>query len=242
MVGLCILVASTGTKGISIPFAAGFLVWYVIFIILVAIEDVREKRENTRKAKAAVAGLEEDLIEDENGEKHERKKSIWEEDDEREEKAKQAYLKDLMRQKTNTAINFEDDGLTESEFDAESSSSDEEKQMKSSKKATPKKSAEKKGKGEKEDMDTSGVVYGNEGEDDDEKEKGDEGESDESDHIEKLPPGAETRIVGEGVDINTISEGHFGSGSIHKADIDEQAPDEVLQKKPARLRRAATKI
>ena len=56
-------------------FSIGFLIWYAFFIVLVAIEDVREKRE---KKKAEKLSLEESLIDKETG--GERKKSDWEQD------------------------------------------------------------------------------------------------------------------------------------------------------------------
>ena len=61
---------------------------------MVAIEDVREKREKKRKENE---NLRQSLIEDEEGgEAKERRKSSWEIDEENEEKAKQAYLEDLV--------------------------------------------------------------------------------------------------------------------------------------------------
>ena len=47
-IGLIILVASSFTKGISIPFCAAFLIWYCFFIIIVAIEDLCERIRNNR--------------------------------------------------------------------------------------------------------------------------------------------------------------------------------------------------
>ena len=99
---------SSLTKGIGIPFAAAFLGWYAVFIILVTIEDIREKRDNKRTK----SQLEDPMVEDE----PERKLSAWEEDEEEEEKAKEEYLKDLVRQKTNTAINRNKSIATESDF------------------------------------------------------------------------------------------------------------------------------
>ena len=108
IVSLCILLASSFTKGISKPFAGAFLGWYAVFIILVAIEDWRETREKARKEQGSGPvdnTLDEDLVD---GEEKERRLSAWEEDNEEEEQAKKEYLQDLVRQKTNTAINQAD--------------------------------------------------------------------------------------------------------------------------------------
>lgn len=65
VVALLILVASSFTKGISKAFAGAFLGWYAVFIILVAVEDWREKRDKKRKEQGSGtpdAPLEEDLV------------------------------------------------------------------------------------------------------------------------------------------------------------------------------------
>jgi len=112
IISLLILLASSFTKGISKAFAGAFLGWYAVFIILVAIEDWREKRDKKKKEAAESEpevtqnGLGEDLVDEK-----ERKLSAWEQDNLDEEEAKKEYLKDLMRQKTNSAmaINKDDD-------------------------------------------------------------------------------------------------------------------------------------
>jgi Ca2+/Na+ antiporter len=120
IVALCILVGSSFTKGIGKPFAGAFLGWYAIFIVIVAIEDWREKKEKKRaESELPTNELGEDLV---SGEK-ERRLSAWEEDNEEEEKAKEEYLNDLVRQKTNTAINRA--SVTESEFEEDPTEKDE---------------------------------------------------------------------------------------------------------------------
>ena len=96
-IGLIILVASSFTKGISIPFCAAFLIWYCVFIIIVVIEDLCERIRNNRQAKLEKEKneREEHLLEGEgegDDEPAPRKKSVWEIDTELEKQAKERYL------------------------------------------------------------------------------------------------------------------------------------------------------
>ena len=84
-IGLLILIASSFTKGISIPFCVAFLLWYAVFIVIVAIEDLCERIRNNREAREAKAReeREESLLEgEEEDDQPRRKKSAWEIDTE----------------------------------------------------------------------------------------------------------------------------------------------------------------
>lgn len=229
ILSLGLLLASSFTEGISLYFSIGFLVWYAIFIVLVFIEDQREKKEHLRIEKEREQQLEEGLLE-----KDSIRKTVWEEEEEAEEHAKEDYLEEIYH----TKLSINDEAVAKLESDKEEGDEESRPSIYSE--------AENEKNELKDDHDTNADIQKHHDhniqeshfhhEESEEEEK--EGEGDTT--VEKEP------IKKQKTDVINITEHLHGKDEAEGDEEEEEEEDNDEKKKPLKkkgtLRRGLTKV